>query len=123
VLMYTVKLADACGIDLPAACARKMRLNEDKYPVGGGGGKGGGGPRGGPPRGGAPAGGGGGGGGAYPCLQALLGGVVCQYPRLGVIGAGVDGGSGWDRCAQWGAAPVPRSAICTDGTERGRRRQ
>lgn len=36
VLMYTIKLADACGVDLPAVVARKMRLNELKYPVGAG---------------------------------------------------------------------------------------
>ncbi|GAB0498401.1 hypothetical protein MMPV_009745 [Pyropia vietnamensis] len=36
VLMYTIKLADTCGVDLPAVVARKMRLNELKYPVAGG---------------------------------------------------------------------------------------
>lgn len=32
VLLYLVQLADACGIDLPTAVARKMKLNALKYP-------------------------------------------------------------------------------------------
>lgn len=33
VLMYLIRLSDVCGIDLPAACARKMAKNAQKYPV------------------------------------------------------------------------------------------
>lgn len=33
VLIYLVRLADVCGIDLPAAVKRKIGLNSIKYPV------------------------------------------------------------------------------------------
>lgn len=33
VLLYLVRLADRCGIDLPTAAIRKMSLNAKKYPA------------------------------------------------------------------------------------------
>ena len=33
VLLYLVRLADLCRVDLPAAALRKMRRNAEKYPV------------------------------------------------------------------------------------------
>ena len=33
VLLYLVRLADLCGVDLPAAALRKMRRNAEKYPA------------------------------------------------------------------------------------------
>ena len=33
VLVYLVRLADVCGVDLPSAVADKMRKNAEKYPV------------------------------------------------------------------------------------------
>lgn len=33
VLLYLVRLADKCGVDLPAAAVRKMSLNAKKYPA------------------------------------------------------------------------------------------
>ena len=33
VLIYVVRLADVCGIDLLAAAERKIELNEARYPV------------------------------------------------------------------------------------------
>lgn len=33
VMLYLVRLADVCEIDLPAACARKLATNADRYPV------------------------------------------------------------------------------------------
>ncbi len=32
-LLYLVRLADACGIDLPAAALAKLEANGRKYPV------------------------------------------------------------------------------------------
>lgn len=34
VLLYVIQLADKLDIDLPAAAARKLALNAEKYPVG-----------------------------------------------------------------------------------------
>ena len=33
VLCYLIRLADRCGVDLPAACLRKIAKNAKKYPV------------------------------------------------------------------------------------------
>ena len=33
VLIYTIRLADKCGIDLPRAVKRKIQKNARKYPV------------------------------------------------------------------------------------------
>ena len=33
VLLYLVRLADKCGIDLPTAVAAKLRKNASKYPA------------------------------------------------------------------------------------------
>lgn len=33
VLLYLVRLADVCDIDLPTACARKLTINAGRYPV------------------------------------------------------------------------------------------
>ena len=33
VLLYLIRLADACGVDLPAAALSKMKANGVKYPV------------------------------------------------------------------------------------------
>lgn len=33
VLLYLVRLADVCEIDLAAACARKLAINAERYPV------------------------------------------------------------------------------------------
>lgn len=33
VLLYLIRLADVCGVDLPAAAERKMVKNGEKYPV------------------------------------------------------------------------------------------
>lgn len=33
VLLYLIRLADICGVDLPTAAIRKMQLNGRKYPV------------------------------------------------------------------------------------------
>lgn len=34
VLLYLVRLADVCDIDLAAACERKLVINAERYPVG-----------------------------------------------------------------------------------------
>ena len=34
VLLYVIRLADKLDIDLPAAAARKLAINAEKYPVG-----------------------------------------------------------------------------------------
>ena len=33
VLLYLLRLADVCGLDLPAVVERKLKLNAEKYPV------------------------------------------------------------------------------------------
>lgn len=33
VLLYLLRLADRCGVDLPSAAIRKMSLNAKKYPA------------------------------------------------------------------------------------------
>ena len=33
VLLYLLRLADKCGVDLPAAAAKKIERNTRKYPV------------------------------------------------------------------------------------------
>lgn len=33
VMLYLVRLADVCDIDLAAACASKLAINADRYPV------------------------------------------------------------------------------------------
>ncbi len=33
VLLYLIRLSQQCGIDLPSAAARKIKLNEQKYPA------------------------------------------------------------------------------------------
>ena len=32
-LIYLVRLAEVCHIDLPSAVVRKMKLNGEKYPI------------------------------------------------------------------------------------------
>ena len=34
VLVYLIRLADRCHVDLPSAVLRKIKLNEQKYPAG-----------------------------------------------------------------------------------------